>query len=218
MRSTLKNVNMDRLASDPQKGSVLVRLMMVSNDLSIANETHLMWKKARGKKRAVRRKEARRYAVRMIIGHIFEGMRIIEEIERSRKLSALVQACDNTTRKEFEELVAYMKGPEFKKLVGMIRHKVAFHYDDTMVQNAIKKWAEDNPGSPQPISLGRDPMDWSFGPGDLVSQHMVVRDIFKIRGNANVVAEADKIMDGIFEKGAMFARFCGHFLWQVSTR
>jgi hypothetical protein len=62
MRSSIRTVDMDKLAADPKIGSMLVRLMMVSNDIAIANESHAMWDESETGKRARRRQEARRYA------------------------------------------------------------------------------------------------------------------------------------------------------------
>jgi hypothetical protein len=220
MRSTLKFVNVDDLAADPVKGSLLVRLMMVLNDITLANESHEMWRKARSGRRSARRAEARRYAVRMMIAHMYEGMRLIDEIDGSSKLRALVLSCDQATQKEFKKLLQFKNSREFKKYVLMVRHKVAFHYDDTMVRNSTAGWAKENPAALHSISLGQHPLDWNFKPGEVIGHYLVVRDIFKIktkiRKNARVAA--DKIMDEVFENSALFARFAGHFLWKVSTR
>src|SRR5690348_11445197 len=107
MRSATKTVNMDRLARDEKLGSVLARLMMVVNDLTLANETVEMWRETVRKKRKDRQNEALKFLIETEVAYIFEGMRIIKEIGDDPDLLRTIEACDAATRQEFDDLVAY---------------------------------------------------------------------------------------------------------------
>lgn len=97
-RSRTKIISMDKLAQDSVLGSVLVRLMMVINDFSIANDAVGMWRSDATKKRNLRRDEAVQYFVAIQISHVFEGMlKIIKEIEDSPALLDAVGRCDQPT-------------------------------------------------------------------------------------------------------------------------
>src|SRR5579872_4781711 len=102
MSSRTKVVNLTKLAVDPKIGSVLVRLMMVLNDFSIANDALGFWRLDESPKRQARSGEAQRYFVALQISHVFEGMLdIVREIETTPELKNLVDRCDAQTQAEF---------------------------------------------------------------------------------------------------------------------
>lgn len=218
MRSSTRIVNMDKLATNPKIGSLLVRLMMVSNDIALANESHAMWAESETGKRARRRQEARRYAVRMIISHINEGMVLIREINQDTDLRALLAQSHAKTQAAFAELVSYGASQEFKKLILRIRNNIGFHYSANSVAKALTAWTTAKPGELQSISMGTDRIDWNFVPGDTICQQIVVRDIFNIPVGSNETEEADKIMERIFARATVFSDFCGHFVREIAPR
>jgi hypothetical protein len=218
MRSNSRTVDMDKLADDPRIGSLLVRLMMVSNDIALANESHQMWHETKMRKRVRRRQEARRYAVRMIISHINEGMRLIQEINQDADFQALLAKSRPKTRDAFAELLLYGQSQEYKDLIVRIRNNIGFHYSANCVAKALKDWTKARPGEFQSVSMGTDRIDWDFAPGDTISQQVVVRDIFKIKPGGDDTKEADEIMDKIFKRATVFSDFCGHFVREVAPR
>ena len=66
--------------------------------------------------------------VRLQISHIFEAIKIIEEIRDNPKLMKVVDRSDNATRKGFAALQAFIGGAEFK-MMARIRNNLTFHYD-----------------------------------------------------------------------------------------
>lgn len=79
-RSSHKYARLDALASKGKLGSVLVRLMMVVNDMSLAMDAQRRWTEDAGETRMHRERGAKIYFVRLQISHIFEAMKIIGEI------------------------------------------------------------------------------------------------------------------------------------------
>jgi hypothetical protein len=142
-------------------------------------------------------------------------MRIIKEIEDDPHLLRAVQACDGATRQEFADLVAYRKTKEFEAVMGLIRHKLAFHFDDKLVRNAIRAVADRYPGHVETITMGRESIDWYFGPGALINERIAVRFVFKIPEDSDVHEAANAIWDRLFVIASMFTRFAGHFAWQA---
>ena len=216
--SRTKIISMDKLAQDTVLGSVLVRLMMVINDFSIANDAVGMWRSDTTIKRILRRDEAVRYFVAVHISHVFEGMlKIIKEIEESAALLDAVGRCDRPTQREFHELVAYRKTDDFQKIMGRIRNNLAFHYDDKLAEKSLVALTKQYPNKLASISMGRDALDWHFEPGDMVRNRVGVREIFKVPDGANVREETDKILGDLHRISDTFGRFAGNFIWQMTS-
>jgi hypothetical protein len=98
-RSTHKFARLDVLASKGKLGSVLVRLMMVVNDMSLAMDAQRRWTEGAGKQRAHRERGAKIYFVRLQISHIFAAMKIIEEIRDDPDLMRVVDRSGGRTQK-----------------------------------------------------------------------------------------------------------------------
>jgi hypothetical protein len=81
MSSTTKNVRLGSIADKGKLGSVLIRLMMVMNDMSLAMDGLGWWVNENERTRQHREVGARIYFVRLQLSHLYEGMKIIKEIE-----------------------------------------------------------------------------------------------------------------------------------------
>jgi len=216
--SRTKIVSMDKMARDPILGSVLVRLMMVINDFSVANDALGFWRHTTSHRRLLRRGDALRYFVAVQVSHVYEGMlTIIEEIERSPQLAAAVQSCDAPTRSEFALLSTYRKSPEFGKVMARIRNNLAFHYDDKLAARALISFVREHPGQYRAISMGTDALDWYFEPGSVIRERVGVREVFKIPASADAREEADKILSDLHGVSDVFGRFAGNFIWQCTS-
>jgi hypothetical protein len=100
-RSSHKYARIDALASKGKLGSVLVRLMMVVNDMSLAMDAQRRWTEDAGKTRMHRERGAKIYFVRLQISHIFEAMKIIGEIAGDPRLMMAVDRAGSQTKKAF---------------------------------------------------------------------------------------------------------------------
>ena len=130
--TSTRQVHFDRLHARGPDAAVVIKLMMACNDLSLANQALDDWKKDQPRERRQREIGARMYFVRVELAHLFEGMKVIEEIQRTPSLRNLVERCDSRTKASFAELEMFAHGganrAEFEKLIGQVRHNLTFHY------------------------------------------------------------------------------------------
>jgi len=82
-RSTHKFARLDAFTSKGALGSVLIRLMMVINDMSLAMDAQRRWTEEARSERKHRERGAKIYFIRLQISHIYEAMQIVEEIRDS---------------------------------------------------------------------------------------------------------------------------------------
>lgn len=211
-RSTHKYARLDAIASKGALGSVLIRLMMVINDMSLAMDAFRRWSEDEREHRA---RGAKIYFIRLQISHIFEAMKMIEEIRDSPELMKAVDRSDNSTKNGFAALLAFVRSPEFK-IVARIRNNLTFHYDAKTIGNALTSLVAKHSDANGSMSLGDDPHNWFFEPGDLVGDRAAVRDIFKVPEGADVLAETDKIVMRLHHIVQMFGGFAGSLIWQNS--
>ena len=214
-RSTHKFARLDALAWKGKLGSVLVRLMMVINDMSLAMDAQRRWTEDAGKERAHRERGAKIYFVRLQISHIFEAMKIIEEIRDDPDLMKTVDGSGSPTRKAFAALLAFKGSAEFK-VMARIRNNLTFHYDRKTIELALASLVAKHPDATGSMSLGDEPHNWFFEPGDMVGDRAAVREIFKVPADADVAAETDRIVMRLHEVVQMFGGVAGSLIWQNS--
>jgi hypothetical protein len=190
--------------------------MMVINDMGLAMDAQRRWTEDAKEQRHHRERGAKIYFVRLQISHIYEAMKIVEEIRDNPALMKAVDRSDRFTKKGFAALLAFAGSPEFEKVMGRIRNNLTFHYDPKTIERALASLVVKHPDAGGSMSLGDEPHNWFFEPGDMVGDRAAVREIFKVPEGADVVAETDKIvmrLHGIIE---MFGGFAGSLIWQNS--
>jgi hypothetical protein len=190
--------------------------MMVINDMSLAMDAHRRWVEDGMKERKHRERGAKIYFMRLQISHIYEAMRIVEEIRETPALMKAVNRSDRSTKKGFDALLAFIATPEFEKVMGRIRNSLTFHYDPKTIERALASLVAKHPGATGAMSLGDEPHNWFFEPGDMVGDRAAVREIFKVPEGADVVVETDKIVMRLREIVQMFGGFAGSLIWQNS--
>jgi hypothetical protein len=72
-RSTTNVLRFAKIAEDRELGSVMVQLMIASNDLALAHESLGYWRNPRTRKEENRATGALRYFLRLQIAHVFEA-------------------------------------------------------------------------------------------------------------------------------------------------
>lgn len=215
-RSTHKFARLAAINSKGKLGSVLVRLMMVINDMSLAMDAQRRWVEDVKMERTHRERGAKIYFIRLQISHIYEAMTIVEEIRDSVELMKAVDRSDPFTKKGFAALLAFIDSPEFEKVMGRIRNNLTFHYDPKTIERALASLVAKHPDASGAMSLGDDPHNWFFEPGDMVGDRAAVREIFRVPDGADVVAETDKIAMHLHDLIQMFGGFAGSLVWQNS--
>jgi hypothetical protein len=214
-RSSHKYARLDALASKGKLGSVLVRLMMVVNDMSIAMDAQRRWTEDADEHRAQRENGAKIYFVRLQISHIFEAMKIIAEISSDPALMMVVDRAGSRTKKAFAALLAFNGSTEFK-IMARIRNNLTFHYDPRTIELAVASLVAKHPDVSGSLSLGDEPHNWFFELGEMVGNRAAVREIFKVPEGANVGAETDKIVMRLHEVVQMFGGVAASLIWQNS--
>lgn len=189
--------------------------MMVINDMSLAMDAQRSWAEDVGKQRAHRERGAKIYFVRLQISHIFEAMKIVEEIRDDPDLMKVVDRSGGPTQKAFGQLLAFKGSAEFK-MMARIRNNLTFHYDPKTIELALASLVAKHPDATGSVSLGDEPHNWFFEPGDMVGDRAVVREIFKVPEGADVPAETDTIVMRLHEIVQMFGGVAGSLIWQNS--
>jgi hypothetical protein len=173
------------------------------------------WTEDAGERRAHRGNGAKIYFVRLQISHIFEAMKIIEEISSDPALMTVVDRADSRTKKAFAALLAFNGSAEFK-IMARIRNNLTFHYDPRTIELALASLVAKYPGASGSLSLGDEPHNWLFEPGEMVGNRAAVREIFKVPEGADVGAETDKIVMRLHEVVQMFGGVAASLIWQNS--
>ena len=160
------------------------------------------------------------YFIRAQIAHLYEGMKIIEEIRNENTLSMLVNGCDTQTQQSFRKLEQYLQGgprrDSFEQLTGRVRNNLTFHYDKTgkLIERAIADRGGRTEAQISTITRGSTAHLWHFKVADDVVDSIVVRQIGKIPRDADLRAEADVIMDEVEQIALSFLDFSGEFIWR----
>jgi hypothetical protein len=162
------------------------------------------------------------YYVRLQLAHLNEGLKIIEEIKNDLQLMALLARCDDQTRQSFKELEQFLpKAPkrnEFERLIGRIRHKLTFHYDESgkLIQLAIADRAAREDARKSSITRGSAAHLWHFKVADDIVDSIVTRQIWRIPRDKDIRTEADQIAERVREILLWFVDFSGEFIWKYS--
>jgi hypothetical protein len=215
-RSTTKFARLDAIASKAELGSVLIRLMMVINDMSLAMDALRRWTEEPIDQRRHRERGAKIYFIRLQVSHIYEAMTIVKEIRDSPTLMKAVDSSDLFTKRGFDRLITFMGSPEFQKVMGRIRNNLTFHYDPKTIDRAMQSLITKFPEASGTMSLGDEPHNWFFEPGDMVGDRAAVREIFKVPEGADVREETDKIVMRLHHIIETFGGFAGSLIWQNS--
>lgn len=184
---------------------------MALNDIAMANEGLGEWTFTQERRKLVRQNGGKLYYGRMLMAHVYEALSIIENIQKSPKHMALVQACDPVTISSFLAVANFLTTADYEML-RRIRNNASFHYDGKLAVRALEKIDERFPSHVSTYSLGHDPLDWYFEMGDLASDRIVVRDIFKAPESADLRAAIDPILVRMHTMAKAFSDFAGHFI------
>jgi hypothetical protein len=174
MSSRIKHFKSSNPALAGDLSSVLIRLMLAINDISLAADANDFWAETSEQRRVHRKGRARMYFIRLIMSHVYEALKIIDEIKESPTLRAAVDQCDARTRENFNKLVAILISPERDQL-NRFRNKATFHYDKKATVEHLQAVIAADSTASWSYSVGSTPLDWSFELGDAVMDRMVVR-------------------------------------------
>ena len=222
-RSTTHYISFETLQTRAPSSAAVVTLMIACNDMSLANQTLGHWKE-KYQTAKVQGEEYERawgaclYAIRAQIGHLYEGLKIIERIASDAMLLQIIDQCDSKTQDSFALLQTYGPGglnkATLERIAGTIRNNLVFHYDQSgkLVSRAIGALAQRH-RTASVTRASRGP-DWYFEVAGRVVDEVICRQIWKIPPAADQVIEADNIIGAIHEIFLTFMDFSGEFIWR----
>ena len=103
-RTTTIFLDFQRLQLAGQSAATVVKLMMACNDMQLANECLAGWKKQQPRSQKHREVGAKMYFLRLQISHLYEALKIVENIRQDKSLRRVVEQCDTKTKSSFREL------------------------------------------------------------------------------------------------------------------
>jgi hypothetical protein len=194
--------------------------MMACNDMSLANEALSKWKTQQPSAIRFRQPGATVYFAQLEFSHLYEGLKVIDELRNDATLLAVVSACDATTQRSFQSLADFLPGgakrKEFEERVGRIRSNLAFHYDESgqLIERAIADRSARPGASVSSITRGESMHYWRFNVADDIVDSIVVRQIWQIPRGVDLREEIDKVADWVHYIVLAFVDFAGEFIWK----
>lgn len=211
MTSTQWVAKTANLLSDEGLASVLLRLMIVMNDISITNSQMLEWQTTEDPKKKPRWRGAVLYFGRVQSAHLFEALEIIREIDRDSKLKIRVRQCSKAVNGCFDTVAKFLATSDYG-LLATLRNNVAFHYTSKLPMRRLKRLVDIQPDHRFGYSMGNDTLDWYFELGDLIIDEVVIRDVFRIDEKEDIATAAIEVLDRLHVIGDAFTKFAAYFV------
>lgn len=203
--------------SQSEVASIIVRLMMMINDISLANNSIIEWSESIDRKKMRRKWGGELYYVRILMGHLYEALKMLRVISEHASLRDAVMSCDGRTISSFKRVESFIYSKEMNILEDF-RNKAAFHYDRSLPVENLHETAREMPDYPFVYSMGHDGLDWHYELADAVIARMVIRDIFKedYPKSPERQERVEKIAVRQQEIAQAFTDFAGHFIRHYS--
>ena len=218
-RPTTIYVDLERLEA-AGKASLIIRLMMACNDISLANQCLSKFKEEPRTRKHIQR-GAEMYFVRLQCGHLKEGIELIREIRDDKTLYETVKRCYPSAKDSFAKLANCLPGgpdhQRFEQYVGRIRHQTVFHYDNKLVLRALSDRASRPEARRSKITAGSDMSLWRFELADDIQDSIACRQIWRIPRNADLRKCADECLHFGADLCKSFLDFCGDFILRYIT-
>ena len=216
MATLPKTTTFRRIAEKGELGSVLIRLMMFINGLTVCNDALEQWHKYEDEQHKKRSAGAKMYFVRLMIAHIYEARKVINKINAHSELRSAVAKCDQNTQNLFKKLVAAV-GAEQAKRMGEVRNSITFHYLHDKIKPALALLMKTVPDNELSITIGEQTIDWYFEPSDRVIDNAVLKEIFKVPEDADLAKEVEKVIEAMQSIGDDLALFAGQFIFRHAS-
>jgi hypothetical protein len=210
-------VDLSRLLFQKEKASLIIRLMMAGNDISLANQCLSKYKEDHGRMSKHAQRGALMYFVRLQCGHLKEAMDLVQEICDDQDLYDRINRCSTHAQGCFDNLKNCLNGgpdhKKFKDYVMKVRHKTVFHYDRKLVERALEDRANRQEARTSHITRGDHITLWRFNLADDIVDSIICRHIWKIPRKADLRQQADQIADFGSNLCVSFLDFCGEFIF-----
>ena len=200
-----------------KSATILIRLMMALNDLSLADDGLHVWSQEPSRLRKERQVGARMYFVRLQFSHLVEGLTIVEDFKADNALMTELSRCAANTQRAFEVLDAFLtdklRRQTFNEVAEQMRCNLTFHYDEggKLLSAALKRHVEKFPQRGSTITRGRGgAILWYFALPDELIDNIVVRRFVKVPEGTDEEGKRMKTDDAIVqvqEVQKLFANF-----------
>lgn len=212
MKPLTKMTTFSHISNKGALGTTLVRLMMFVNDLGLCNDALEQWHKYEDEPHKKRASGAKMYFVRLMIGHIYEALKVINDINTKSELRNAVGQCDQRTQELFNKVAPDAGNDQFKRM-GKVRNNITFHYLHDKIEPALASLAKKFPNDNRPISIGEKSIQTYFEPSDRIIDNAVLREIFEVPEEADLSAEIEKVIENMQLIGEKLATFAGLFIF-----
>ena len=207
-------VDFSRLEHQGASAVTISQLMIAGNDLGFAREALVHNSPAQTDRQAA----ARRYFLRIQIGHLCEALKSIACIDGDPFLRGVLAASDPVTRQNYETLRLLTvrdskENTEFRRIATAIRDKTTFHYDEAPIKAAIKSRATRAGSRTSSITRGDDCRQW-FKAGDDIVDTVVCRKLWNADLKADLREEAGKYETELHTITVTFVDFVGALVWK----
>ena len=210
-------VDLSRLLFQKEKASLIIRLMMAGNDISLANQCLSKYKEDHGRMSKHAQRGALMYFVRLQCGHLKEAMDLVQEICDDQDLYDRINRCSAHAQGCFDNLKNCLNGgldhKKFKDYVMKVRHKTVFHYDSKLVERALADRASIPEAKTSKITRGDHISFWRFDLSDDIVDSLICQHIWRIPIDADLRKQADEIADFGSNLCVSFLDFCGEFIF-----
>jgi len=212
-RSRIKNFRSRAMHLPREMSGVLLRLMQAVNDISLAADANDMWAETTEQNRAYRRGAARMYFIRVLMSHLHEALKIVDEINKDTDLRAAADRCDARTQANFATLVTMLNSRERGQLFRF-RTKTTFHYDPAVLAGQLEAVITQDPDAIWSCSVGSTPLDWHYELADAVMDRTVVRFVFGADEprSPERFEKIEKFATRLDEIATMFTDFASNFV------
>jgi hypothetical protein len=206
-----------KLLNDEKLGSVLVRLMMVMNDVSITNSQMVEWDGTEDRKKKPRSRGAILYFGRVQSAHLYEALDIIQEMKSDAALVEWVERCDRRVKSYFETIAGFI-GSDDHKMMAKMRNVVAFHYDPKLAMRRLKSLVAKYPDHRFAYSMGTETLDWYFELGDMIADDILIREVFEIDESQDIAEAAMEVLKRLHVIADAFTKFAPYFSRECCAR
>jgi hypothetical protein len=116
------SIRSEKLLRNEKLGSVILRLMMAVNDISVTSSSLYEWQHTSEPKKKGRWQGGVLYFGRIQSAHLFEALTIVKEIRDDSELLRAVRQADPTTQESFD-IVAQFIGSKDYEMMAKLRKR-----------------------------------------------------------------------------------------------
>ncbi|MDD1753909.1 MAG: hypothetical protein LUQ38_12575 [Methanotrichaceae archaeon] len=192
-------IDLQRLYDSGPDAVLIVQLMRAADDIVLANWGLSHFKSELPNLQKHVQLGACRYFVRLQCGHLAEALGLIEEFNQRPILVDMLAKCQSHVQNAYGRLIEVLPGgsqrEKYEKWILPIRNRLAFHYDPSLIERALKRRALNPASRKSTITRGSEMKLWRFNVADDVEDSIVCRELWKIPLNSDLLIEANKRAD-----------------------